>query len=75
MAASTFPDKLKGDSLAWALTHIQKFGDTDLFPVPFEYDVVKAYWTALLPALADRDLADYELSPAIKLMLPQSSTG
>ncbi|HWA85141.1 MAG TPA: RNA-directed DNA polymerase [Opitutus sp.] len=69
------PDKLKGDSLSWALTHIQRYGDTDLFPIPFEYEVIKAYWTPLLASLSDCDLGNHELSPAIKLMLPKSNTG
>ena len=75
LSSSDAPDKLNGDSLSWALTHIQRYGDTDLFPVPFEYEVIKAYWTPLLPSLSEFDLANYELSPAIKLMLPKSSTG
>jgi hypothetical protein len=35
---------LKEASFAWALAHILKYGDTDLFPVPFEYDAIKRLW-------------------------------
>ncbi len=35
---------LKEASFDWALAHVQKYGDTDLFPVPFEYDAIKGLW-------------------------------
>ncbi len=40
-------DQLNSTSLDWALAHISKFGDTDLFPVPFEFEAIRAYWPAL----------------------------
>lgn len=36
--------KLSPDSLDWALTHIEKQGDTDIFPQPFEYEAIRFRW-------------------------------
>src|SRR6202030_161477 len=41
---SETPVGFKEASFDWALAHIQKYGDTDLFPVPFEYDAIKGLW-------------------------------
>ncbi|MFY0781092.1 RNA-directed DNA polymerase [Peribacillus simplex] len=36
--------KLSTDSLEWALKHIENYGDTDIFPVPFEYEAIRYLW-------------------------------
>ena len=36
--------KLRNDSLEWALKHIENYGDTDIFPVPFEYEAIRYLW-------------------------------
>lgn len=36
--------KLKSSSLDWALKHIEKYGDTNIFPVPFEYEAIRYLW-------------------------------
>lgn len=51
------PDLLKPESLEWALTHLEKFGDTDLLPVPFEYAAIRADWTAVRQLLSARNLS------------------
>ncbi len=40
-------DQLQPESLDWAFTHTQRFGDTDIFPVPFEYEAIKHSWSGL----------------------------
>lgn len=35
---------LRDDSLDWALKHIERYGDTDIFPVPFEYQAIRHCW-------------------------------
>ena len=32
--------KLKGKSIEWALNHINKYNDTYVFPMPFEFDAI-----------------------------------
>ena len=53
-------DRLRQDSLDWALTHIRRFGDTDLFPMPFEYDAIAHCWELVRSHLLKQDLATYE---------------
>lgn len=36
--------QLSTDSLDWALTHIEKYGDTDIFPSAIEYLAVRHCW-------------------------------
>lgn len=36
--------KLSNESLEWALKHIEAYGDTDIFPVPFEYEAIRYLW-------------------------------
>jgi len=31
-------------SLDWALKHIERYGDTDIFPIPFEYQAIRYCW-------------------------------
>ena len=32
--------KLSDESLSWAIDHLNKFGDTDLFPKPLEFNII-----------------------------------
>ncbi len=34
-------DQLRPDSIEWAIAHIRRHGDTDLLPVPFEYEAIE----------------------------------
>lgn len=40
-------DNLKQESLDWTITHINRYGDTDIFPIPFEYAAIKHSWQNL----------------------------
>ena len=31
---------LQNESLDWELAHVNSYGDTDVFPVPFEYAAI-----------------------------------
>ena len=33
-------------SLDWALAHALRYGDTDVFPLPFEYEAIKHDWSS-----------------------------
>jgi hypothetical protein len=51
--------RLHGAHLDFALKHIEKFGDTDIFPVPFEFEVIRRQWDQLIkPDLLSRDLTN-----------------
>ncbi|MCG3190145.1 MAG: hypothetical protein LKCHEGNO_02762 [Burkholderiaceae bacterium] len=69
------PDTLDPASVDWALTHIQRHGDTDLFPVPFEYGAIKHSWPSLKTKIASIDLASYEARSSIRMLLPKQMFG
>lgn len=68
--------KISEDSLDWALKHIEKYGDTDIFPVPFEYKVIRYYWeNGLKQYLLDQDLLKWTVRPHRKLLTPKHKYG
>lgn len=62
-------------SLNWAIAHIQKYGDTDIFPTPFEYNLFKSIWPEVLTELKQIDISIHELSASLKMMSPKHITG
>ncbi len=72
---STAADTLSSDSLDWALTHILRFGDTDIFPVPFEFKSVKHCWSLIKPALEELDLTDYRTRGTRRMLVPKPGAG
>ncbi len=44
--------KVDTASLDWALTHVTARGDTDIFPLPFEFSAIKANWDEVRGYLA-----------------------
>lgn len=58
-------------SLNWALTHIQGFGDTDLFPPLFEFDLVKQQWARFLPLLAGVDVRAHRWATPRQWLIPK----
>jgi hypothetical protein len=66
---------LKETSLDWALKHVRKEGDTDLFPQPFEFDVIKKYWPKVLAELKQIDINKHQWQGPRRLMVPKSEFG
>jgi hypothetical protein len=73
-AGDTVADVLAPASLEWALTHLSKYGDTDLFPRAFEIDAVKADWSTLKPVLQAIDLSQHGTSADRKLLMPKGKS-
>jgi hypothetical protein len=69
------PDKLHPASLNWSLTHILRFGDTDLFPIPFEYMAIQSEWNTVLEKLTEIDLLDYEGGSLRRFLVPKHQGG
>jgi hypothetical protein len=69
------PDFLDMASIDWALTHILRHGDTDLFPVPFEYEAITNSWANLRKRISAIDLTTYEVRPATRMLLPKQAFG
>jgi hypothetical protein len=68
-------DQLSSSALDWALTHISKFGDTDIFPVPFEFDCIKHSWNWLRPHLETLDLEKYRTRSHRRMLVPKPGGG
>jgi hypothetical protein len=68
-------DSLSTEALAWALTHVKKYGDTDIFPVPFEYECIQSQAARVVERLSSIDLETYETSPSIRLLIPKPGFG
>lgn len=68
-------DQISRSALEWSLTHIARFGDTDLFPVPFEYKAVKHNWDKLRSVLEDIDISEYECRPFQRFLIPKPQGG
>jgi hypothetical protein len=68
-------DNIGSDSLSWALAHVLRFGDTDVFPVPFEYQAIKAFRREILPRLASIDLEKYRTKSFTRQLIPKAKYG
>ncbi len=72
-AKSSSSLKLSLKSLDWAKKHVEKDGDTDLLPLPFEFGLIKNNWKQIRQYLADRDLKDWNWSPGRRLLVPKDA--
>jgi Reverse transcriptase (RNA-dependent DNA polymerase) len=66
---------LKETSLDWALKHVRKEGDTDLFPQPFEFDIIKKYWASVQKTLKGIQINTHSWQGPRRLMVPKSEFG
>jgi len=63
--------KLSEESLSWAIDHLNKFGDTDLFPKPLEFDIIGDNKDNVLSKLKDIDLGNYTFGSARRFVVPK----
>jgi len=66
-------DTLSIESLNWALHQHKRYGDTDIFPVPFEIDAIEANWANIRASLSQSDLDSYSTSAARYTLMPKQS--
>ena len=50
------PFQLAEESLDWALAHVMRMGDTDIFPAPFEFQAIQHSWDEVKAHLMAEDL-------------------
>lgn len=62
---------VKSPSLDWALQHVMRFGDTDILPVPFEYDALQDDWTRIQAYLSKMDLHTWTVRAHRSLLAPK----
>jgi hypothetical protein len=67
--------RLKESSLKWAFKHVRKEGDTDLFPLPFEFEIIKDCWSTILAELKAIQINDHAWEGPRRLMVPKSEFG
>lgn len=64
--------KLSPDSIRWALGSLKRFGDTDLFPRPFELGVLAADVEASVTVLSEIDLSTHLPGAARRFIVPKA---
>ena len=67
--------KLKPASLNWALRHAQLRGDTDIFPVAFEFRAIEHDWDRILTYLTDEDVLKWTARPLRRCLSPKRKLG
>lgn len=67
--------KLKEKSLNWSLQHINKYGDSYVFPKPFEFDAINEFWNDVKDYLLKVDVYSYGIRPYRTSITPKSSVG
>lgn len=68
-------DKIALSSLDWAGTHIERYGDTDILPVPFEFEAMRHHWTKMRSFLGDLNLDGYATRASRHFLSPKGSSG
>ncbi|MBU8539466.1 RNA-directed DNA polymerase [Falsiroseomonas tokyonensis] len=63
--------KLKKASLEWAIKHIISEGDTDLLPLPFEFNVINEYSARAVKSLSNVDINAHNWSSPRRFLIPK----
>lgn len=66
-------NKVERTKLDWALKHLVREGDTDLFPRPFEIDVIKRRWSQLAPELEKIDVSSHKWQSPRVVLVPKDA--
>ncbi|MFB3160096.1 RNA-directed DNA polymerase [Neobacillus sp. 179-J 1A1 HS] len=67
--------KLQPRSLEWALNHALEYGDTDIFPVPFEFKAIKHDWENIIRWLQDVNVLEWTTRPFRRCLTPKNRFG
>jgi len=66
------PDyQLPRDDLLWAVSHLCKYGDTDIFPTPPEYLAVKAFRDDVVNRLSGLNLKNHRFRTPRRISVPK----
>lgn len=68
-------DRVRVSALDWALAHVEKHGDTDLLPIPFEYAFIRKGWGTIRAGLGGVDLHDHSPRPHRQILVPKLVSG
>jgi len=68
--------KITDASLDWALKHIESYGDTNIFPVPFEFEAIRHVWESDLKSfLHKEDILNWQTRPHRRCLTPKHRYG
>jgi hypothetical protein len=68
-------DTLRPDSLNWAVTHLLRYGDTDVLPVPFEFQAVRTNLADVIDHLGALDLERHQTRAYVRVLTPKYPVG
>src|SRR5450759_899368 len=68
-------DNLSPDSLGWAFAHVKRFGDTDIFPEPFEFDSIGESWPEVQAYLSSIDLSKHSFRSPMRALSAKHANG
>jgi hypothetical protein len=63
--------KIQAASLEWAIKHLTNYYDSDFFPKPFEFEVIKYDWNSIKTYLLNVDLENYIPKSPFVLLAPK----
>ena len=66
---------LQEESLDWALAQALRYGDTDLFPKPFEYEAIQHDWDNVRDYLMSEDVMRWNVRPHRSVLSPKAKFG
>lgn len=66
---------VSSESLHWALRHVLRHGDTDIFPVPFEYQALVDQWPDLFRGLTGPNISKLPLRAHMAWPVPKAHSG
>ena len=66
---------LSTSSLDWALNHAERFSNTGIFPLPFEFSAIRHDWDDVRPFLKSQDILDWKVRPNRECLSPKSHYG
>lgn len=73
MAREIKQDFISPKSFDWAIKHIQRYGDTDIFPIPFEYEIISKRWGSMKAYLEAINFSEYQPKNTLHVMVPKKN--
>jgi hypothetical protein len=65
--------KMRDEPYEWAITHLQKKKDTDLFPQPFEFDAIASFPDEAKKSLQATDIGSYSWYGGRSAIVPKGT--
>ena len=67
--------KLSTSSFDWALNQAEHLGDSEIFPLPFEFSAIRHDWSRLVGVLSSEDVLKWEVRSNRECLSPKSVHG